>query len=162
MGNERQAIYDLDGSIFTAIMEHSTAEARLSEMNNQLVALPPNGSALVFLQVVMMARAVQHQPGAKFVFSPDVRFFGQPADGGTAEGVLKFADDSEAPVRFLRVNNNWKIDAILTPETSVSLMNVEAADSSAVEHPDTAAPAAEESGANASPENVDKPEPQKS
>ena len=157
-GSQNQIFGQQSQSIYNAVMEHSTYESRLKEMTDQLVMLSENGSAYVFINAVVLVRILDRTDAKHFILSRDFRFTCQPPGGDTAEGMLTFADNSEAPVRFRLVNNNWKIDAILTPETSILMMKVDATDKSSAGPPAAAIPETDDSAADDSAKKAGKPE----
>lgn len=104
-------------AVVAANSENERREVLLAEVPK----LPIVGSAYYFLQVALAQRIQLDKGGPSFILARDAELVCDAPNGDSAEGFLKFPDGSEAPIRFRFVDNEWKIDAILTPETSLIL-----------------------------------------
>ena len=80
------------------------------------------GSAYFFLHFILAQQYLSEPDGGpQFFLAREAEFTCDQTIGDSADGLLKFSDGTEAPIRFRLVDGNWKIDAVLTPDTSLLL-----------------------------------------
>ena len=109
--------------------EISTELEKASTLNDKSQVLfewqkthPEFSSTYLFIHLVLADRIVNVSPIEQKLFSSDVRFTTEETgneEDVAVTGTLTRADHTGVPIRLCKINHNWKIDGILTPETSM-------------------------------------------
>ncbi len=118
---------------------------RVADIRPQVQSFQKGTTEYLLLHTMLLNRALG-KPALLIFEGDNVEVNIDQQEGNSARGELRIGVASTIPISFRLVENNWKIDGILTPETSALMLDPEPTPTSdaAAEPTTTPAPIAEE------------------
>ncbi|APZ95191.1 serine/threonine-protein kinase [Fuerstiella marisgermanici] len=120
----REQAYQSAGAVADNIPRFPGYSDRAAAVRPQLHTFEDGATEYLLLTVMLMNQALG-KPGLPIFETDNFESTVDEQDGISAKGTIQLADKSPIPLVFRRVDNNWKIDGILTPETSVLMLDPE-------------------------------------
>ncbi|MEZ6131447.1 MAG: serine/threonine-protein kinase [Planctomycetaceae bacterium] len=105
--------------IRATIAEKSTDEEKREVLEVSLSTHPEIASSYLFVTLYLSYDILNDLTLEQAFLSGNPELNDEQVDGEIATATVVLPENSEVPIRFRKINNNWKIDGILTPETSM-------------------------------------------